>query len=262
MTAMEWVVWRMTKNAEDAQRRQLGLAKATVPAPRRIARRGAVEIQGYDQVCFPELATEWSQRDDKRPFVGTLTMELSTDADNQVASWIDTGKPPICFGFGSIPVQSAADTVSMISAACAQLGERALICSGGTDFSDVPHPDHVKVVGTVNYGETFPACGATVHHGGAGTTAASLRAGVPTLILWSTDDQSIWGAQVEKLKVGTVRRFSDTSRESLVEDLRLILRPDYAKRAREIGTQMTKPAESVAHAADLLQNLARPRRLV
>ena len=110
-------------------------------------------------------------------------MELPTDADEEVASWIAAGTPPIYFGFGSMPVESAADTVAMISAACAQLGERALVCSGWTDFSHVPHFDHVKVVGAVNYAATFPACRAVVHHGGAGTTAAGLRAGVPTLIL-------------------------------------------------------------------------------
>ncbi|HEY0228847.1 MAG TPA: nucleotide disphospho-sugar-binding domain-containing protein, partial [Mycobacterium sp.] len=121
---------------------------------------------------------------------------------------------------------------------------------------------HIKVVGTVNYAETFPACRAVVHHGGAGTTAASLRAGVPTLVLWSTQDQSIWGAQVKRLKVGTVRRFSATTRESLVEDLRQILASEYATRAREIATRMTKPSDSVARAADILQNLASSRRRV
>ena len=73
-------------------------------------------------------------------FVGTLTMELMTDADEQVASWIAPGTPPICFRFGSTAVKSPADTVAMISAACAELGERALICSGWSDFSDVTPP--------------------------------------------------------------------------------------------------------------------------
>ena len=95
-----------------------------------------------------------------------------------------------------------------------------MICSGWTDFSAVPHFDHVKVVGAVNYAATFPACRAVVHHGGAGTTAASLRAGVPTLILWTMPDQPIWGAQFKRLKVGASRRFSTTTRESLVTDLR------------------------------------------
>ncbi|ETB10920.1 glycosyl transferase family 1, partial [Mycobacterium avium subsp. paratuberculosis 08-8281] len=179
MTAFDWFCWRLTKKVEDAQRRELGLPNATGPSPRRIAERGSLEIQAYDEVCFPGLAEEWAKWDGQRPFVGTLTMELTTEADDEVMSWIRGGTPPICFGFGSMPVESPADTVDMIGTACAQLGERALLCAGRSDFSGVPAPDHVKVVGPVNYATIFPACRAVVHHGGSGTTAASLRAGVP-----------------------------------------------------------------------------------
>jgi UDP:flavonoid glycosyltransferase YjiC (YdhE family) len=261
MTASEWLGWPVTKKLEDAQRRELGLPKATGLSSRRITERGSLEMQAYDEVCFPGLAAEWAKFDGRRPFVGALTMELSTDADEEVASWIAAGTPPIFFGFGSIPVESPADTLAMISAACAQLGDRALVGSGWSDFTDVPHIDHVKVVGTMNYGAAFPACRAVVHHGGLGTTAAGLRAGVPTLILSTWADQRLWGARVKQLKVGTARPFSSTTQKSLVEDLRTILAPQYVTRAREIADQMTKPAESVTAAADLIQEFARLRRV-
>jgi len=261
MTVYEWLVWRGVKKVEGAQRRELGLPKATGPAPRRIAERGSLEIQVYDEVCFPGLAAEWAKWDGHRPFVGTLTLESPTDADEEVASWIAAGTPPIFFGFGSIPVESAADTIAMIGAACAQLGERALVCAAATDFSDVPHFEHVKVVGAVNYAAIFPACRALVHHGGAGTTAAGLRAGVPTLILYMADVQVIWGAAVKRLKVGIARRFSTATEKSLVADLRTILAPQYAARAREIAARMTGPAESVAAATDRVENFARLKRV-
>ena len=262
MTRYEWLSWRMTKQAEDAQRRELGLPKTTFPTPRRIAERGSLEIQAYDEVCFPGLAAEWAKWNGHRPFVGALTMGLPTDADDEVASWIAAGTPPICFAFGSMPVAtSPAETFEMISAACAQLGERALVCSGRTDYSDVPHFDHVKVVGAVNYAATFPACRAIVHHGGSGTTALGLRAGIPTLILWTGGDQPFWGAQLKRLKVGTTRRFATTTRESLVADLRTILAPQYATQARELATRMTKPADSVMAAADLVEKFAYLRRV-
>ena len=260
-TLSEWLFWRSTHKVEDTQRRELGLPKATGPSPRRIAERKSLEIQAYDEFCFPGLAAEWAKWDGRRPFIGTLTMELTTDADDEVASWSAAGTPPICFATGSIPVESPADTVEMISAACAQLGERALVCFGGTDFSHVPHFDHVKVVGPVNYAATFPACRAVVHHGGSGTTAASLRAGIPTLILWSSADQPYWGNQLKRLKVGTARRFSTTTRESLVADLRRILAPQYAIRARELAPRMTTPAKSVAKAADLFEDAVRRKRV-
>ena len=261
MTVNDWLSWRVTKKVEDAQRGELGLPKTTGPSARRIAERGSLEIQAYDEVCFPGLAAEWSKWDGRRPFVGALTMELPTDADDEVASWIAAGTPPIFFGFGSMPVECPAEMVAMISAACAQLGERALIGAGWSDFSDVPHFEHVKVVGTVNYAAAFPACRAVVHHGGAGTTAAGLRAGVPQLILSTLPDQSLWAAQLKQLKVGSGQRFSTTTRESLVAGLRRILAPQYVARAREIATRMTKPAASVAAAADLVENFARLRRV-
>jgi UDP:flavonoid glycosyltransferase YjiC (YdhE family) len=270
ITVNDWLFRCLTKKIEDAQRRELGLPKATGPFPRRITEHGSLEIQAYDEVCFPGLAAEWAKWNGQRPFVGPLTMELQTDADDEVASWIAAGTPPIYFGFGSISVESPADTLAMIGAACTQLGERALVCSGaipsvtngGTDYSDVPHFDHVKVVGAINFAATFPACRAVVHHGGSGTTAAGLRAGVPTLILQQlAGDQPFWAAAVKRLKVGTARRLSTTTRESLVADLRTILAPQYVTRAREVATRMTKPAENVAAVADLVENFARLRRV-
>jgi UDP:flavonoid glycosyltransferase YjiC (YdhE family) len=252
-----WLHWHIMTEAEDAQRRALGLPDATGPSTRRMVERASLEIQAYDEFCFPGLAAESARSDGRRPFVGALTMGLPTDADDEVVSWIAAGTPPIYFGFGSIPVKSPGDTAAMISAACARLGERALICSGWSDFSHVPHFDHVKVVGAVNHAAVFPACGAVVHHGGAGTTAAGLRAGIPTLILWIEADQPVWAAQVTRLKVGSARPFLATTRESLVADLRSILAPQYVTRAREVATRMTKPAQSVASAADLLEDTAR-----
>src|SRR5262249_51326865 len=150
--------WHMTKEREGAQRRELGLPKATGPSSRRIAERRPLEIQGYDEACFPGLAAEWAKCNGQRPFVGALTAELATAADDDVASWVGAEPPPIYFGFGSMPVESPADTVAMIGAACAQLGERALICCGANECSEVPRFDHVKIVTTVNHAAVFPTC--------------------------------------------------------------------------------------------------------
>jgi len=258
MTGLEWLVWRLSKSLEDAQRRELGLSKTTAPYPWRMTER-SLEIQAYEEACFPGLAAEWAQLRSQRPFVGTLGLELPTAADEDVASWIAAGKPPVFFGFGSMLVDSPADTLAMIAAACARLGERALVCAGGSDFGRVPDFQHVKVVDKVHYSAIFPACRALVHHGGSSTTPIGLRAGVPTLILWTIRDQAILGAAVKRLRVGAARRFSSTTEESLVEDLRMVLAPQYVTRAREIAPQMTNPAESVTAATDLVEAFARRR---
>lgn len=257
MTATGWLTTGLLGSFERAQRRDLRLPKAFGPATARVTRRGALEIQAYDEVCFPGLAAEWAKWSGQRPFVGTLTLEMPTQADDEIASWIAAGTPPICFGFGSMPMESPVDTIAMIGAACADLGERALVCAGLSDFSNVPPSEHVKLVSSMNYAAIFPACRAIVHHGGAGSVAAGLRAGVPTLILWAAADRQMWGAIIKRLQVGTARRFSSTTRESLVADLRQIVAPQYVARARELATHMTKPSESAAATADLVESFAR-----
>ena len=254
---MEWVHWRALKDAEDAQRRDLGLPQATVRAVRRIVEGGTLEIQAYDELFFPGLADEWGGT---RPFVGAMTLGLGSAQDDEVASWITAGRAPIYFGFGSMPVASPADAVAMITAACAEIGERALISAGAWDLDGIRPAEHVKIVRSVNHAEVFPLCRAVVHHGGAGTTAAGIRAGVPSVILWVGADQPFWAKQVERLKVGVYGRFSKTTTESLTQALRTVLEPNWADRAREVATWLTKPAESARATADLLEETARRGR--
>ncbi|CQD16353.1 glycosyltransferase [Mycobacterium lentiflavum] len=239
----------LTQQAHNAQRRDMSLPDVAAPA------REPLEIQAYDEFCFPGLAAEWAQRGKRRPFVGALTMELPTDADAEVLSWIAAGTPPIYFGFGgAMTLPNPAETVAVITAACAQLGERALIGGGPPGIAPA---GHVKLVDTVNHAAVFPACRAVVHHGGAGTTATAMRAGVPTLILWHAgDDQPVWAAAVTRLGVGFGREFWSTTPDLLIAGLRSILAPDCVARARELATTTTEPAESVARAADLLEDAA------
>ena len=242
------------KQADHDQRRAPGLTEAIDPSMK------SLEIQTYDELCLPETAAQWADQGGRQPFVGALTLELPTAADDNVLSWIAAGPPPIYFGFGSMPLTYPADTVAAITAACAHLGERALICSGRNDFTHVPHAEYVTVADSIGHAAIFPLCRAVVHHGGAGTTAAGLRAGIPALVLWSGLDQPLWAAGIEQMKVGVARQFSESSAETLVADLRLILTPQCAVRAREVATQMTKPAESLARTADLLEDAAHQAR--
>jgi vancomycin aglycone glucosyltransferase len=223
----------VTTQAEAAQREALGLPEATEAQKD----RAPLEIQGYDEILVPGLAAGWGEAAGRRPFVGALTLELPAEADDEVLSWI------------------AADTLAVVSAACAQLGERALICSGPNDFTGISPDEHVKIVDAVNHAAIFPDCRALIHHGGAGTTAAGMRAGVPTLVVWLWLDQPMWAEAVVRLKVGSARAFSESTLDSVVSDLRSILTPQCLSRCQQVAGQLTSPVKSVAHAADLLEDL-------
>src|ERR1700761_764046 len=246
---------QITNAAEGAQRVALGLPEEIAPPTQH-----PLEIQAYDELCVPGLAAEWAKSDLRRPFVGSLTLAMPTGVDDEVLSWIADGTSPVYFGFGSTPVTSPSETVAVISAACTKLGERALICSGPNDFTELPQSADIKIVDAVNHAAIFPACRALAHHGGAGTTAAGMRAGVPMLVLWIWLDQPVWASAVDQVGVGFSRAFSESTLDSLVADLRSVLAEDYLTRAREVATQMTNPAESLARAADLLEDAARAGR--
>jgi vancomycin aglycone glucosyltransferase len=227
------------------------LPPGTAPLPLR-----ALEIQAYDEICLPGSAAGSADDANRRPFVGALTLQLPTENDDDVLSWISSGSAPVYFGFGSMPVATPNDMVAVISAACARVDARALICLGPNYVDGAAATSRVKVVREVNHAVVFPACRAVVHHGGAGTTAAGLRAGVANLLLWSGLDQPMWAASVAHLEVGFGRRFSESTLDSLTADLREILTPHYAIRAEAVARRMVSSAESLARAADLLEEAA------
>jgi UDP:flavonoid glycosyltransferase YjiC (YdhE family) len=241
---------RAATQSDLEQRRALGLPEEPPQSD------GALEIQAYDEICIPGVAAQWADSAGRRPFVGALTLQLPTDTDEDVLSWISAGSPPVYFGFGSMPMAAPNDTIAVISAACARVGVRALICLGADYVGGIADSDQVKVVREANHAAVFPACRAVVHHGGAGTSAAGLRAGVANLVLWSGLDQPVWAAAAAHLEVGFGRRFSESTLDSLIADLRVILTPQYAVRAKAVARQMTSPAESLSQAADLLEQAA------
>ncbi len=253
----EWAYWRILKSADDRQRQTLGLPLSRINAVRRITKQGILEIQAYDKACFPGLAEEWGGT---RPVVGALTLALPTAADERVLSWIADGTPPIYVGFGSMTVNDPARTIGLIIAECRERGERTLINTGALQLEGLAPSNDVMIVPHVNHASVLPRCRAIVHHGGAGTTAASLRAGVPTLVLWVIADQPVWARQIKRLGVGTSRRLSALTRDTLRQDLNVVLGPQSQMRARELAAAMTPPDQSVTAAADLLEDLARRRR--
>jgi UDP:flavonoid glycosyltransferase YjiC (YdhE family) len=246
----EWMHWRLISPAYNEQRKVLGLPVSKIRAVRRIVERGTLEIQAYDTALFPGLEESWKGR---RPFVGTLTLGLPTSVDDAVITWIASGPPPVYFGFGSMPLDEPSQSIEMFVEVCHKLGKRALVCTGPLQFQgNIPHKD-VMIVTQTNHSEVFSRCCAIVHHGGSGTTAASVRAGVPMLVLWVGADQPIWAGRIKRLGVGTARRFSSTTRLTLQQDLTTILAHSYTLRAREMAQQMTPIQVSVNTTADLLE---------
>src|SRR4051812_21704360 len=109
-------------------------------------------------------------------------------------AFLDAGKPPIYFGFGSMPVADGTGRV-LIDAARA-VGRRAIILRGWGGLSAVDDATHCIEVDDVNHRALFGRVAAVVHHGGAGTTHTAAREGVPQVIVPMFSDQPFWASRV------------------------------------------------------------------
>lgn len=165
-----------------------------------------MQIQAYDPIFFPGLAEEWGPT---KPLVGFLDLPTGTrdrlgedlSSHRALSAWLDAGPPPVYLGFGSVTASDPDTLVDMIADVCRQEGRRALISVGGSTREITT--DDVLTQGAVDHPAVLPRCAAAVHHGGAGTTAASMRAGLPTMICWRGADQACWGERLARLGAGT-----------------------------------------------------------
>lgn len=122
--------------------------------------------------------------------------------DPELAAFLDAGPPPVYIGFGSMTASHPEKTSRLIVEAVKRSGVRALLAKGWGGLSEVDLPDDIHMIGGAPHHVLFPRVAAVVHHGGAGSTAAGLRAGRPTLICPFGVDQPFWGGRVHRLGCG------------------------------------------------------------
>ncbi len=167
---------------------------------------------------------------------------------DDLEAFLAAGDPPIFFGFGSLPVLDPEKLLADVARVTADRGLRGLVGAGWTDYGDPRGlPSHLHVTGAFNHDAVLPRCRAAVHHGGAGTTAAALRANLPTVVVSVFADQPFWGWRVEQTRTGATFPFQKFDARTLGRALDRALRPEAAQRAREFGAQLR--AENGAEAA-------------
>lgn len=116
--------------------------------------------------------------------------------------FIESGPPPLFIGFGSVISSNAKQLTKLIVEALRQSGQRAVLLKGWSSLDSTALPDFIFPVDPIPYDWLFPRVVAAIHHGGMGTAAAAMRAGIPQLVIPFAFDQYFWGRQVQILGVG------------------------------------------------------------
>jgi sterol 3beta-glucosyltransferase len=154
-------------------------------------------------------------------------------------AFIEAGPPPVYVGFGSMGAARADSRADTVLKALELTGERAVLATGWGGLRVGPLPPEVFLLEAAPHDWLFPRMKAVVHHGGAGSTMAGLRAGKPTVICPFLGDQPFWGNVVLRAGVGPapVPQKSLTAGR-LADAIRAALAPEVRARAAAMGERI------------------------
>lgn len=119
----------------------------------------------------------------------------------ELSAFLGAGEPPVAIGFGSMTTRDPAALTRTVVDAVAASGRRAVLLSGWAGLGGVELPETMLRVDAAPHAWLFPRTCAAVHHGGAGTTAAAARAGIPQVVVPHLGDQPYWGRRMHELGV-------------------------------------------------------------
>ncbi len=181
--------WRATR---------LGLPPVRSMDDRRLL--AAPSLYGYSPSVLPK-PSEW---DATHHVTGYWFLEppLDWSPPADLLRFLESGPPPIYIGFGSMRDEDPERLTRLTLRALELTGQRGVVATGWGGITQLTSAAAVYYLNNAPHAWLFPRMGAVVHHGGAGTTGAGLRAGVPSLITPFTLDQYAWADIVARLGVG------------------------------------------------------------
>lgn len=211
-----------------------GFSQSVIPAPQDWHRD--IHITGY---WFLDSAEEWTP-------------------PPALVAFLEAGPPPVYIGFGSMSSRKPGKTADLIVETLRMIDQRAVLLSGWGGLETGDLPDFVFTIDSIPHAWLFPRVAAVVHHGGAGTTAAGLRAGVPSVIIPFFGDQPFWGQRVAQLGVGPqpIPR-KQLSVERLTHALKSAVTDEKMRQsAADLGA-MIQAEDGISRAVEIIQRIER-----
>jgi sterol 3beta-glucosyltransferase len=166
-------------------------------------------------VFSPQLIPRPKDWNDHCQITGFLTLQQSETIDPQLAAWLQSGPPPLYIGFGSIPIPDP----KRLSAILLELlpTHRIVFCKGWSPLPDLPQHPNLYRTDHADHRWLLPQCKVAIHHGGAGTVAAALKAGIPSIVVSIFGDQGMWGKVVQRRGVGLHIPFKRLTKNKLLQ---------------------------------------------
>ena len=250
------IMWQPFRPADRlARRKALGLPTAPFWGPYKSDRvRHTPILYGYSPSVIPP-PSDWG---DNIHVTGYWFLDPPADwaPPPALVEFLQAGSPPVYVGFGSMSNRKPEEAADLVLQALARTQQRGIILSGWSGLHKTDLPDSVLMLDSIPFSWLFPRVAAVVHHGGAGTTAAGLRAGVPSVVIPFFGDQPFWGQRVAELGVGpepiprrklTVGRLAQAIQNATTD-------PMMRQRAADLGSKI-RAEDGIARAVAIVRQI-------
>lgn len=164
------------------------------------ARGSTSLIYGYSPAVVPK-PPDWGNNQQIAGYWFLDTQE-GYRPETALLDYLEDSPPPVYVGFGSMVDHEQEAINQLVIDALRETGQRGILLGGWSELGSGDLPDFIFRVDAVPHDWLFPRMAAVVHHGGAGTAAAALRAGVPSVVVPWFGDQFFWGWRGQELGVG------------------------------------------------------------
>ena len=215
-------------------------------------------LNGFSQYVVPRPA-DWGEQIHTTGY--WFPQDPSWQPPAELSTFIEAGPPPVLIGFGSMPLKKPHQTTRIILEALEQTGQRAILHAGWGGLGDLPLPNTVFMIDYAPYDWLFSRMAMVIHHGGSGTTAFGLRAGIPSCAVPFIFDQFYWGERIAALGAGpkpipyktlTAARL----REAILQG---VGSPQMQQTAAALG-QKIRAEKGIENAVEILEKMGEPSR--
>jgi UDP:flavonoid glycosyltransferase YjiC (YdhE family) len=247
--ALQAMLWLNVRAHVHSLRARLRLPRSVTPFSVWLERSRAPQLLAYSAHIAPRPA-DWGPH---LHIIGALGMPTTlrqamgeATLPPGLSDWLAAGRPPVYFGFGSMPVLRGQAMVDLVVRNLRRLGERGVLATGWSGGAVMGHDDRLFALHEVDHDQLLPRCAVAVHHGGSGTVHASLAHGCPNVVASVFADQPFWGARVGALGVGATLPFSalggPDADDALYRSLTAALRVPARLRAQSLAQELASEA--------------------
>lgn len=172
-----------------------------------------------------------------------------------VAEFLAAGEPPVFLGLGSVQQTRPQDITMQLVEAARCWGGRTIVRSLAPGMPPGTVDGRILYAGPMDHRALFPRCAGVVHHGGAGTSHATARAGVPSVVLAGIDEQTRWGKALQRAGAAPPPlRLRKCTPDGIAQAIRLALEPQPIQAARDLAKRMAGE-DGLAEAARRIEAL-------